>query len=250
MKNFSFLIILSTFALMSCSKIDQAYEERDKGNFAKAEFIIKSIDKKDSEYKHRSIALNSIRTARSIALDSIRTARMATTKDEDERLYRQGWEEYYLYDLDEIAKQTFSKISYLENVNDSVFIILDAINKKKATQESAKLSEQQKRDEAFRLELTQQRKKQETKFNLAQQKQTQMLSHFSRWDGSHRNLEKYIKSNLKDPSSYDHTKTSFRGYDDYYIVTSTYRAKNSFGALVLENIKAKIDYDGNLLKIY
>jgi hypothetical protein len=77
----------------------------------------------------------------------------------------------------------------------------------------------------------------------------EISSQFSPWDGSHDNLEKYIKKHLNDPDSYKHVETRYFDKGDYLIVTTTYRAKNGFNAIVTETMTAKADLSGNLLEI-
>ena len=72
---------------------------------------------------------------------------------------------------------------------------------------------------------------------------------FSAWDGSHRQLEKYIKSNMNDPKSYDHVETTFSLQKDYAIVLTKFRGKNAFGGTVLNSVKAKVSYDCNVIEI-
>lgn len=72
---------------------------------------------------------------------------------------------------------------------------------------------------------------------------------FSPWDGSHRNLEKVIKANLKDPASYEHVSTMYWDEQDSIIIKTTVRAKNSFGAVVPATYRAVADLKGNLRNI-
>lgn len=72
---------------------------------------------------------------------------------------------------------------------------------------------------------------------------------FSGWDGSHNGLVKFVKANLKDPSSFEHIKTQYADKYNYLIVTMQYRGKNSFGALVIEEVVAKTDMNGKVLEI-
>ena len=59
-------------------------------------------------------------------------------------------------------------------------------------------------------------------------------------DGSHRELKKFIKENLNDPSSFEYVETRFKVAGNYAIVIMTYRAKNSFNAIITKQVKAKI----------
>lgn len=73
---------------------------------------------------------------------------------------------------------------------------------------------------------------------------------FSKWNGSHYKLEKYIKENMNDPSSYEHVETKYavKG-DSTLIVVTKYRGKNAFGGVVLQTLQAKVDLNGNILEI-
>ncbi len=72
---------------------------------------------------------------------------------------------------------------------------------------------------------------------------------FSAWDGSHKKLTEYIKESMNDPSSYDHAATVYQDMDEYLVVTTTFRGKNAFGAIVKNSVRAKVDVSGNILEI-
>lgn len=74
-------------------------------------------------------------------------------------------------------------------------------------------------------------------------------SQFSSWDGSHRGLVKYVKSVMNDPSSFEHVETGFRDEGDHIFVAMKFRGKNAFGAMVLQQIAADVDFQGNVIKI-
>ena len=73
--------------------------------------------------------------------------------------------------------------------------------------------------------------------------------HFSSWDGSHDGLTAYIKEHMNDPGSFKHVETRYTDHGDYLTVTTQYRGKNAFGAIVLNEITAKISLDGTVLEI-
>lgn len=75
-------------------------------------------------------------------------------------------------------------------------------------------------------------------------------SQFSVWDGSHKKLEKYVKSNLKDPKSYEHVSTKYVQTGNTLRVVMSYRAKNSFGAVVLGKTRAEVGKDGEIITIF
>lgn len=73
-----------------------------------------------------------------------------------------------------------------------------------------------------------------------------LLEDFSPWDGAYRPLEKLIKDNMNDPSSYDHTKTMYRfvfygAKRPHMLVTTEYRGKNAYGAIVKGYNSVKVD---------
>lgn len=72
---------------------------------------------------------------------------------------------------------------------------------------------------------------------------------FSPWDGSHRNLERFIKESMNDPSSYDHIKTVYWDNGSYLVIKTDFRGKNAFGGIVKNWVRAKADLDGNIIEI-
>ena len=72
---------------------------------------------------------------------------------------------------------------------------------------------------------------------------------FSVWNGSHTGLVGLIKSNLNDDKSFEHVETTYTDKGTYLIVYMTYRAKNGFGAVILQNVTAKADYKTNIITI-
>ncbi len=82
-----------------------------------------------------------------------------------------------------------------------------------------------------------------------QQHQKRIEKGFSSWDGSHKQLEKFIKQNMHDPDSYEHVKTTYIDTGKALIIETTYRGKNGFGGLVINKTNAMADYDGNVTEI-
>lgn len=79
--------------------------------------------------------------------------------------------------------------------------------------------------------------------------QKQIRSQFSSWDGSHRGVEKYIKTLLNDPNSYEHVETRYRNNGDHLRISTTISAKNGFGGRVRSSFIAKVDLKGNVFSI-
>ena len=73
---------------------------------------------------------------------------------------------------------------------------------------------------------------------------------FSSWDGSHIQLERILKKNLKDPDSYQHIESSYKFLDNGNIkVYLKYRAKNSFGGYNIGVIAGEVTVDGTVLSV-
>jgi multisubunit Na+/H+ antiporter MnhC subunit len=79
--------------------------------------------------------------------------------------------------------------------------------------------------------------------------QRKLEKQFSSWDGSHREATSLIKNSMNDPESYEHIKTLFKVNSDTTMITVTteFRGKNVFGALVVNEAKTIFDIDGNLI---
>ena len=72
---------------------------------------------------------------------------------------------------------------------------------------------------------------------------------FSALSGAHRRLEIKVKKSMNDPSSYKHIKTTYRDEGDSLTIRTLFRGKNGFGALVQSSVTARVDLEGNILKI-
>lgn len=75
-------------------------------------------------------------------------------------------------------------------------------------------------------------------------------SQFDPWNGSNIYLVQSVKASMNDPHSFKHVNTSYyidRKNSSIIHVVMKFRGKNSFGALVLNTIRAKMDVDGNIL---
>lgn len=70
---------------------------------------------------------------------------------------------------------------------------------------------------------------------------------FSPWDGSHYELVYWLKSQLKDPGSYEHINTTYRDNSDHLMLYMRYRAKNSFGGYSVGSVSAKAAISGELM---
>lgn len=81
---------------------------------------------------------------------------------------------------------------------------------------------------------------------LAQEKIQKL---FSPWDGSLPKLERIIKKSMNDPDSYEHEETKYWVMDKNLVVLTTFRGKNAFGGTIKNSIKAKVDFEGNVIEI-
>lgn len=73
----------------------------------------------------------------------------------------------------------------------------------------------------------------------------------SSWDASVKQVKEYLKKNAKDASSIEYLEWSSvrREPDGNFAVRVKYRAKNSFGAFVVENVLVRLDKNGNVLSV-
>lgn len=74
-------------------------------------------------------------------------------------------------------------------------------------------------------------------------------SQFSGWDGSHRQVERALKAQMKNPDSYEHVETRYSVGADAITVVTTYRGTNSFNAVVTNRAIATVDKAGNVLTL-
>lgn len=81
------------------------------------------------------------------------------------------------------------------------------------------------------------------------ERQKSIKNQFSAWSGSHKELEKYIKSSMHDPSSYEHQHTSYIENGDKLTITTSFRGRNSYGAIVLETVVASVDLNGFIISV-
>ncbi|PQJ79555.1 hypothetical protein [Polaribacter porphyrae] len=88
------------------------------------------------------------------------------------------------------------------------------------------------------------------KINEKKRRRTnKILKLFQGWDGSNRKLKRYVKERLNDPKSFEHIETQYEDKGYYIILYMTYRGKNTFGALVVNEAVAKITLEGKLLDV-
>jgi len=79
--------------------------------------------------------------------------------------------------------------------------------------------------------------------------QTWIKGQFSVWDGSNTYLVDLVKNNLNDAKSFEHVETKYVDKGSFLIVKMTYRAKNAFGGVILQNVTANSDYKTDTIKI-
>ncbi|MBD3675152.1 MAG: hypothetical protein HUJ26_16670 [Planctomycetaceae bacterium] len=72
---------------------------------------------------------------------------------------------------------------------------------------------------------------------------------FSTYDGSHRELVKMIKDRMNDPDSFEHVETKYWDKGDHLLIYMKFRGRNSFNAVITDEILAKADTEGNVFEI-
>ncbi|MBI9057769.1 MAG: hypothetical protein JEZ01_08335 [Labilibaculum sp.] len=80
-------------------------------------------------------------------------------------------------------------------------------------------------------------------------REQRITEQFDSWDGSLYSLENLIKKGMHDPSSYEHIETRYADKKDYILVSTSFRGKNAFGALVKNTVSAKVDINGKVIEI-
>ena len=76
-------------------------------------------------------------------------------------------------------------------------------------------------------------------------------SRFSAWDGSHVETVAYVKSQMNDPSSFEHVKTTYLPMDEdlgFYIVKMAYRGTNAFNATVTQSISVQVNDSSHVIE--
>lgn len=98
--------------------------------------------------------------------------------------------------------------------------------------------------------LTAERTEQERKNTPTERRLARIKAGYDSWDGAPIKLRELIKKGMNDPDSYKHDRVDvdFDG-GDYLIITERFMGKNKYGGVVRGWVKAKLDLDGNILKI-
>lgn len=91
------------------------------------------------------------------------------------------------------------------------------------------------------------KKQQEEEKKIARKKLIEQQ--FSSWDGSHKVLKKAVKQTMHNPDSFKHVETFYNDFGDRIRVTMRYRGTNAFGAVVLQQVKAEFDLQGNFIRV-
>lgn len=80
-------------------------------------------------------------------------------------------------------------------------------------------------------------------------RKAEIMRGFNAWDGSHVQLERWVKGRLRDPESYEHIETRYIDKGDHLVVYTKYRARNGFGGMNVEDAVARANIDGSLIKV-
>lgn len=70
---------------------------------------------------------------------------------------------------------------------------------------------------------------------------------FSAWDGSHIELEKYVKQSMNDPDSYEHIESAWIDNGSTITVTLKFRGANAFGGKVVNTVVCDFTESGVML---
>jgi hypothetical protein len=142
-----------------------------------------------------------------------------------------------------VSKKTiisYSKIGEVEYIGNEVpslsFLIDEGIVN---SQKEMIAKEKQREDE----KKAQEKQYEEQKKGHEEQMQRFEKKCLSSWDGSHRELVKYVKKNMNNPKSFEHVETRYGVTNGYAGIVMVYRGTNAFGAIVTNSIKAKISLE-------
>lgn len=74
---------------------------------------------------------------------------------------------------------------------------------------------------------------------------------FNAWNGSHIALVRYVKSQMNNPSSYEHVSTKYAELDNGNLqIVMTYRGENAFWALIKQTVTAEYTLSGKQVSIF
>jgi hypothetical protein len=142
------------------------------------------------------------------------------------------------------SKKTVELLASLEKVDKS-----DIAKRSKIYAELSRLNSNNKEYAEKASFYEGKQKEEQKKALLAAERRKQIESQFSQWDGSHRNVEAYIKRQMHNPDSYKHEETRFKDNGDYILVITSFRGTNAFGGVVKNTVMAKVDIEGKIIEI-
>jgi hypothetical protein len=143
-----------------------------------------------------------------------------------------------------IKSQNISNIKELERIK-----IEDRLQYER-NRERSNLQWEKDKIERYKVAEFERKRQKEEDIKEAPNKRKKLLERgFNMWNGSHIKLEKYIKTSLKDPRSYEHIETRYTDKGDFIIVGTKFRARNGFGGMVIGNIAVKASIDGDILEL-
>ena len=105
--------------------------------------------------------------------------------------------------------------------------------------------------EAYRARILERQQKEQQERDALEkaQRNEKIVKLFSAWDGSLYSLVRYTKESMNDPKSFDHIETRYTDNGTDLTVYMKFRGKNAFGALVINSVMAKVDFEGNVISI-
>lgn len=110
--------------------------------------------------------------------------------------------------------------------------------RQKAAEEAQKQAEKEAAEEA---EREAQRKEAEAKAQAEAEEKRKGFHCLSAWDGSHAAFKRYVKSQMRNPDSFDHISTRVTPVDEngQHTLLMEYRAENGFGGMNVGTAMAK-----------
>lgn len=149
-----------------------------------------------------------------------------------------------------LEKQGWFTMNYFKNkrLEELFFQSLKSnIGKRAEAQKLKSIADQKARKREAEEKAYLAQKQREHEANMAKENRKAFVEkQFSSYDGSHIDFVRAFKKNLNDPDSFEHVETKYIDNGTSLTVIMKYRAKNGFGAFVLQIVKANITDEGQM----
>lgn len=235
----------------------------DKGEFAEA---INNYERVEDSNEKYSLAQKRIKKA-SFKIDSIETSvKVLAEKRKLDSLTKIKTIKTFNVDYAErVLKEwnnTYVKSYNISKNNDSIIFNMSAPSTEGNWTSGAKLNEriyQKRYDSVFKSKFTTDNvttkivynpNKGQLEKNAVIERRNHLVNRqFATFNGSNAFLVNFIKKRMNDPKSFEHINTSYKDKGSYIDVYMKFRGINAQGVLVLNQIKAKMSINGEVISV-